>query len=1294
MRRAWSIACVWSALVGAAVVTAPAMAQTVIATDNADDAAYDVGWTDNSNGGAGFGGWSFVAEASGGFAGRFIADEGDSGPSNVLNQVPGRAWALFANAGAGAERSAAFRVLNTAIGEAGSSLEVTFEHGYIASGGRVGVALRTGNAHASFGDVAAGARTQVYFEGGHGAYTVADAGGETDTGVAFGLDGLVARFIFTGGGGYTLEIQQFTNESGASTTTTITGLTLAGSGSIDSVALFNDDGGASGSLNHDAYFNNLIVSADTSAVRSYVGDGIVRYDASAATRAVAAPSFALEAPLPIGADAPAGLDGEPTFSTEGGKRVVRFDVPAGTSLYGTGLVPGPLERTGRTTTLWNSDSWNWVDSTESLYESHPWVLAVKADGSAFGVLFDTTWRTEIDLTGASGSDVRVASDGPSFPVYVVHGASPAEVVRELSSISGRAPMPPLWALGFQQSRGTYSPQSVALGVATELREHAIPADVVWLDVGYMNDFRQFTFDSAAFPDPIGLNDDLDAMGFRTVASHGPFFRQDTSWSVYNEIIANNLAVLSANGSGAYSNIMWWNQCVWGDFLMQDARDWFAGHVASFLSSTGIDGVWIDVSEPAVWNSYATLPPDTIIRADAALGGTDTQDRYHNVYGMELNRAAREGQLLADPGRRPFVLGRSSALGGQRYATVWSGDIGGTWYHVDQSIQNVLNLGLSGQPWSGPDIGGYENDIDATMYARWMGIGTMLPFCRSHTSGSTMNKEPWAFGAVTERVARLAVQRRYRLLPHLYTLAYEAHTEGTPIVRPLFFADPSDAGLRTRDDAFLLGDGLVVAALTTETGTIQRPALPEQLYRFGFPESNDPTSASDVCEGDLPQLFVRSGHIVPVQGVIQSTRDGYAEDMGLVLALDSGGVATGRLYEDAGDGYAFEQGEYLLTDFIAEREGSEVFLEVADQSGAYMIDPGATLDVRVLLGDADEYAVTVPDPRVDGVGARVSLGDVPMPTGSVLSCSVTAPADAVDGRSLNGAFAGAPIDVVQAQATSMGDNVDELDRLWMEVTPDGLRLGIAGNIDDAGAAIVVLLDTGEGGSEVLGTSSISGASSLLRGLNGTRMDAGFAPDRMLFVRATGGWVDAQWVSGLGTSPVLTDLGLGAVGSGSGVLVGGAAPVGTRVAVDNSNTAGVTDASAANADTATTGLEAFIPNELLTPSGSVLTHDVGVMAYLVWASKWVGNQMLPPATSSVGVLGTAPDFTGVAGDQFVVLTVASCLADIDGNGTLNLDDVNLFATGFIAGDTGVDQDGNGVLNLDDVNLFAQGFIAGCP
>ncbi len=674
-------------------------------------------------------------------------------------------------------------------------------------------------------------------------------------------------------------------------------------------------------------------------VAESIGDGIVRFYPSSGARAAALPSLALESPRPATGPAPAEFPVRPEFELLYGRNGARVAIAPGTSLYGTGEVPGPLLRNGRATTLWNTDAFGYDRSTEALYQSHPWVLAVRADGTAFGVLFDTSYQGRLDLRDG----IVFFADGPEFPVIVIERDSPQEVVRALADLTGHMPMPPLWALGYHQCRWSYTPASRVREVARGFRERKIPCDVIWMDIDYMDGFRSFTFNPTTFPDPAALNRDLHDQGFHTVWMIDPGIKRDPGYFVYHQGTALDAWVKRGDGE-TYVGDVWPGACVFPDFTRAEVRTWWAGLYRGYLAP-GIDGVWNDMNEPSIFHvETKTMPLDNLHRADPDLGGPGNHQRYHNVYGMEMVRATRDGVAAARPDRRPFVLTRSSHLGGQRYAATWTGDNTADWEHLADSIPMILNFGLSGQPFSGPDIGGFAGNGDGALFARWMGIGALLPFARGHAAKGTVDKEPWAFGPEVEAVCRRALERRYRLLPYLYTVFHEASTTGLPVARPLFFADPADPALRDVDDAFLLGGDLLVAARTVP-GDGPRAAAPAHGWRrfdFGPEDGADP---------DLPSLWLREGAVVATGPVEQYVGEKPPGPVTLLVCLDADGRAVGTLYEDAGDGYGYRDGEYRVIRYRAEAVGDSVRITASVVDGRWSL-PARTLVARVLFARSE------------------------------------------------------------------------------------------------------------------------------------------------------------------------------------------------------------------------------------------------------------------------------------------------------------------------------------------------------
>ncbi|GAB4383137.1 MAG: glycoside hydrolase family 31 protein [Phycisphaerales bacterium] len=679
-----------------------------------------------------------------------------------------------------------------------------------------------------------------------------------------------------------------------------------------------------------------------------MGRGVARFYADEAARTKELPSLALVRPLeregPLDADFPVRVE----FGRDGERWTASIEIDEGTTLYGTGEVAGPLRRNGRVTECWNTDAYGYKDDTPSLYTSQPWVLAVRADGTAFGVLADTTYRCEIDLRDG----IVFRAEGPEQPVIVINRDSPQAVLEALASLTGTIALPPKWAIGYHQCRYSYDPDARVREVAEEFRRRDIPADVIWMDIDYMDGYRCFTFDPEDFPDPKALNAWLHDQGFHSVWMIDPGIKLESGYFVYDQGTQRDVWTKTADGQ-TYRGEVWPGMCVFPDYTNAGVRQWWAGLYQGFMAM-GIDGVWNDMNEPAVFNvPTKTMPEDNWHRADDDLGGPAPHARYHNVYGMLMVKATREGVMKANPDRRPFVLSRANYLGGHRYAATWTGDNSANWYHLDVSVPMTLNLSLSGQPFCGPDIGGFAGNGDGELFARWIGFGALLPFSRGHTAKGNIDKEPWAFGPEVEATARRALERRYRLIPYLYTLFADASRTGLPIVRPTFFADPTDQALRSEDDSFLLGGDLLVVTqmqpARDRVVAMPRPVQGVAWRRFDF-ESFD--GGRDSKDPDQPKLFARPGSIIPTGPVMEFVDEKPLDPLMLIVCLDADGKATGRLYEDAGDGWEYLDGQYLETTYEAVREGSDVVVRIVREEG-HMPRATRSVRVRVLLPDGRE-----------------------------------------------------------------------------------------------------------------------------------------------------------------------------------------------------------------------------------------------------------------------------------------------------------------------------------------------------
>ncbi len=391
------------------------------------------------------------------------------------------------------------------------------------------------------------------------------------------------------------------------------------------------------------------------------------------------------------------------------------------------------------------------------------------------------------------------------------------MVERYAWLTGPTPLPPLWSLGFQQSRWSYAPRRVVEEIASHLRADRIPADVLWLDIDYQYKNRPFTVDPVGFPDFPGLIHKLTGEGFQTVAITDLHIARvaGEGYAPYDSGVAGDHFVKEHGRE--YVGSVWPGPSVFPDFTRAQTRTWFGGLFADLVKD-GVAGIWNDMNEPAVFlTPTKTMPDDVEDRIDEPgfAKRTTTQLEIHNIFGMENTRATQEGLLTLRPNVRPFVMTRASYAGGQRYAVTWTGDNDSTWNHLKQTTPQLLNLGLSGFAMAGADVGGFAGSPSPALLTRWLMLAAFQPIDRDHSSKGTAPHEPWVDGPEQEAIRRRYIEERYKLMPYLYTTAEEMSRTGLPIVRPLFLEFPHAAPDNHPLDLdapgeFLFGPSILVA----------------------------------------------------------------------------------------------------------------------------------------------------------------------------------------------------------------------------------------------------------------------------------------------------------------------------------------------------------------------------------------------------------------------------------------------------------------------------------------------------
>ena len=642
---------------------------------------------------------------------------------------------------------------------------------------------------------------------------------------------------------------------------------------------------------------------------------------------------------------------------------VTRDIPE-TRYYGLGEQPTSLMRNGSVYPLWNTDRFGYRPGDTPIYSSIPFYIGVR-DGVAYGVLYDNPFRADFDFSARMRSSVSYTAeggiDGGELRYYVISGPGLDSTLARYTRLTGRTSLPPRWSLGYHQSRYSYYPDTMVENLAHEFRARDIPADVIHLDIHYMNEYRDFTFSPENFPHPKELIDKLATQGFKVVTIVDPGLKIDSAYRVYRDGLSRNAYITMPDGS-PYVGIVWPGRSVFPDFSRAAVREWWGAQHAA-LVDVGVRGVWNDMNEPA---SFGGQTISDIVQFEGD-GHPGNHLEYHNQYGTLMARAAFDGFRKLRPDRRPFVITRAGYAGVQRYATIWTGDNTSSWDHLRIALPMIVGLGLSGIPFAGSDIGGFVGAPSADLYSRWLQSAVLVPFARTHAMIGTPRREPWSYGPTYERANRASIRLRYRMMPALYTAYYQHTKTGSPVARPIFWNALGDTAALSTENEFLLGDHILVAPVMDSAAQNRAVYFPAgHWYRLGSTEEYDGGASKSVSAPDplhdgndttglvgLP-VFIRAGAVVPSQAVISYEGQRKLDTLELHVFP---GSATSQLYEDAGDGYGYQHGEYRLTSFQTTTTAQQL-VAMLSREGSY----AGVRTFQVVVHDVDRPRRTLIDGR--------------------------------------------------------------------------------------------------------------------------------------------------------------------------------------------------------------------------------------------------------------------------------------------------------------------------------------------
>ncbi len=572
----------------------------------------------------------------------------------------------------------------------------------------------------------------------------------------------------------------------------------------------------------------------------------------------------------------------------------------GEHFFGLGLFGGPIDRTGRSLTLRNTDNSAYTEFTDPLYQSYPFYYGVNG-GEAYGIFLDNPAFPFFDMDSATNGQVIFGAQTNELNYYLFAGPQPFNVANNYSRLTGFNNLPPEWSLGYHHSHYGWTNETEIMNIATNLRAMDFPCDALWFDILYMDQLHQFSFDPTNFPDPLTFNDSLGALGFQRVYINEPCLLQtDPLWSFLDA----SHYLLTDGAGNSFVDTIWFGAVSFFDFTRSDARAWYEPQLGTFLS-TGISGLWLDLNEPA--NNFM---PQAVYNFD---GDPRPDLEGRNVYALEEASTVYAAELQARPNTRPWNFSRSGYSGMQRYSHNWSGDAPSTFAALQNAVQMSISMGLSGQNQFGHDTGGFLGNPDGELFTRWLEFSCFTPLFRNHSTDTSAPREPWSFGEPYTSLIRQIIYRRYQFLPYTYTLFEEASRTGRPVLAPTFFYALGDTNTFHQDEAYLFGPDLLVAPVSQEGATNASVYLPfgsdwidfwtDQRYSGG----QTLTVAAPL--GQTP-LFVRTGTIL-VRGAGMSYV-GAASDPTRFVDIYPESSSSFTLYEDDGSSFDYQSGGYLRT----------------------------------------------------------------------------------------------------------------------------------------------------------------------------------------------------------------------------------------------------------------------------------------------------------------------------------------------------------------------------------------------
>jgi len=596
-----------------------------------------------------------------------------------------------------------------------------------------------------------------------------------------------------------------------------------------------------------------------------------------------------------------------------GKVTLGFSSSPDEHFYGLGepLTPKEgllkLDYKGRTRAVWNRH-WAPADLPINYFYS----------SRGYGLFIDNNSKGEFNFTDEKQYTWEAA--GGRLRFFIIDAKTPAESLAKFMLITGRTPIPPLWTLGFMQSRYGYHNADEVTAIMETFRKKKIPADTIifdidWQGVGGMGNLE---WNPQTFPNAIEFNKKMEADGFKAMVIIEPYAWTNTKY--YMKARMDKLFCKDAKGVVKTFDL-WGRPGALFDFCNSKTRDFWQETIKR-LHETGIDGWWTDLNEPDVDFD------------DMYYAGKTSRDFVHNVQPVLMSKSIAESYEKNFPDERAFIFSRSGSAGDAKYGTAfWSGDLDSSFQHLENQIPVGLSAGLSGLQVWGTDMGGFKGHPSAELMARWHQFGLFNPIYRAH--GDHDPREPWAYGPEAEKIMGDTIKLRYRLLPHLYTVLRQMNVTGLPPMRPLFLEFPNDKKSWSEVGEFLFGESILSAPVLREGEKTKRVYFPPGAW-YDFKTDRVYKGPSEIkypAPLDTIPLFIRGGSVIAMGPEIQHTGQ-LRRDVIEFHIYPGAGKFEYELYEDDGATNGYKRGEFATTKVVVKPSGGGFEVSVEPTKGAF------------------------------------------------------------------------------------------------------------------------------------------------------------------------------------------------------------------------------------------------------------------------------------------------------------------------------------------------------------------------